>query len=178
MYNDPTLNPDLYKIKSLSVNTTHHSIDAEDEVFMKKAIALGMQAKGTTGDNPYVGCVIVGEGLVLGEGKTQPPGGRHAEISAFLDAEQKQHSVSGATLYSTVEPCTFFGRTPPCTSAIICKKIKRVVIGIRDPHPIVRGAGIRMLREAGIVVRESVCQSLVEDYLMEWLQSFTEYPPT
>ncbi len=158
------------------MKTSNHFLEAKDEVFMKQAIELGKQAKGATGNNPYVGSVIVREGIVLGEGKTQPPGGPHAEISAFLDAEKKLHSVSGATLYSTVEPCTFYGRTPPCTSAIICKKIDRVVIGIRDPHPNVQGAGIRLLREAGIVVRERVCQSLVEDYLMEWLQGYEKYP--
>ena len=90
-----------------------------------------------------------------------------AEISALLDAEQKQRSVSGATLYTTVEPCTFFGRTPPCTSAIIRNGIKRVVIGIRDPHPKVQGKGTHQLRISGIVVKENVCQSLVEDYLLE-----------
>ena len=153
---------------------TLNSQEAQDEIFMKQAIELGMQAKGTTGDNPYVGCVIVKEGIVLGEGKTQPPGGAHAEISALLDAEQKQRSVSGATLYTTVEPCTFFGRTPPCTSAIIRNGIKRVVIGIRDPHPKVQGKGTHQLRISGIVVKENVCQSLVEDYLLEWLQRYTE----
>lgn len=146
----------------------------EDEIFMKEAIALGKQAFGTTGDNPYVGCVIVRQGTILGKGMTQPPGGLHAEISAFLDAEQKKHSVVGATLYSTVEPCTFFGRTPPCTITIIEKKIKRVVLGIRDPHPRVQGEGVRLLKEAGIAITEHVCQALVEDYLREWLQGYSE----
>ncbi len=144
----------------------------DDEALMKRAIELGKQALGTTEDNPAVGCVIAHNGKILGEGWTQPPGGPHAEISAFLDAEEKQYSVEGATLYSTVEPCTFFGRTPPCTNAIIQKQIQRVVIGIRDPHPQVQGEGIRRLQEAGILVTENICQSLVEDYLIEWLRSY------
>ena len=146
----------------------------EDETLMKRAIALGQQALGTTGDNPAVGCVIVLNGKILGEGMTHPPGGPHAEISAFLDAEQKKFSVEGATLYSTVEPCTFYGRTSPCTNAIIQKKIQRVVIGIRDPHPKVHGEGVRLLQELGITVTENICQSLVEDYLIKWLRN---YPP-
>ncbi len=143
-----------------------------DQQFMKRAIELGKLVKGTTGDNPYVGCVIVIENRVIGEGNTQPPGGPHAEISAFLDAEQHNRSVQGATLYSTVEPCSFFGRTPPCTSAIIQKQIKRVVIGIRDPHPRVSGEGIRLLKVEGIEVTENVCQTEVRDYLSEWLKSY------
>ena len=142
----------------------------EDEFFMQAAIALGKQAYGTTGDNPYVGCVIVQNGHIIGKGKTHPPGGPHAEISAFLDAAQQNRSVRGATLYSTVEPCTFFGRTPPCTQAIIENQIKRVVVGTRDPHPRVQGNGVRLLKAAGIEVTENICHALVEDYLHEWLQ--------
>ncbi|MBF0279816.1 MAG: riboflavin biosynthesis protein RibD [SAR324 cluster bacterium] len=139
---------------------------------MKKAIELGKRALGSTGDNPSVGCIIVFNGNILGMGMTHPPGGPHAEISALSDANQQNNSVAGATLYSTVEPCTFFGRTPPCTKAIIEKKIQRVVIGIRDPHPRVQGSGVRQLQDAGIEVTENVCQALVKDYLSEWLRSY------
>ena len=143
-----------------------------DKTFMRRAIALGKQALGTTGDNPAVGCVIVQKGKIIAEGITHPPGGPHAEMSAFLDAERNSFSVVGATLYTTVEPCTFFGRTPPCTTAIIQHQIHRVVIGIRDPHPKVQGAGIRLLKEANIAVTEHVCQSAVEAYLTDWLQGY------
>ncbi|MBF0288044.1 MAG: riboflavin biosynthesis protein RibD [SAR324 cluster bacterium] len=139
---------------------------------MKKAIELGMQVKGLTGDNPNVGCVIVMENHIIGEGNTRPPGGPHAEISAFLDAELHNQPVEGAILYSTVEPCSFFGRTPPCTSAIIQKQIKQVVIGIRDPHPSVSGEGVRLLKATGIDVVEDVCQEEVRGYLAEWLKSY------
>ncbi len=144
-----------------------------DEKFMLHAIELGKQVKGHTGDNPYVGCVIVGAEMILGIGATQPPGKPHAEIRAFMDATKRGHSLIGATLYTTVEPCSFFGRTPPCTSAIIDQQIKRVVIGIRDPNPRVNGQGIRLLEDAGIEVTEGICSTAVRDYLIDWLDTYS-----
>ena len=144
----------------------------DDDIWMKQAIELGKQVLGKTEDNPAVGCLITLSGKILGKGMTQPPGESHAEISAFLDAEKNGLFTKGATLYSTVEPCTFFARTPPCTKAIIQKQIRRVVIGIRDPHVKVQGRGVKILQEAGIEVVENVCHLLVEEYLADWLRSF------
>ena len=143
-----------------------------DDIYMKQAILLGKNAKGKTGDNPYVGCIIVKDGKVLGEGCTSPPGGPHAEVMALMDAEQRGEPVIGATLYSTVEPCSFYGRTPACAKIIIERKIARVVVGIRDPHPRVNGAGIQMLQTAGIEVKENVCQEAVRVYLIDWLNTY------
>jgi diaminohydroxyphosphoribosylaminopyrimidine deaminase / 5-amino-6-(5-phosphoribosylamino)uracil reductase len=150
------------------------SLEDKDERYMRRAIALGMQAKGKTGDNPYVGCVIVAGDEILGEGFTQPPGLPHAEIGALLAAERQGHEVAGATLYTTLEPCTFFGRTPPCAQAILERRLARVVVGICDPHPRVNGKGIELLREAGIELRLGVCEEEVSRYLADWLVEF--YP--
>ena len=142
-----------------------------DIVFMQQAIDLGKQAKGTTGDNPYVGCLVVLHEEIIGKGSTQPPGGPHAEIAALNDAESRNLSVTGATVYTTVEPCSFYGRTPACALTLIEKKIVRVVIGIRDPHPRVNGKGIELLRSAKIEVIEDICGDVVRDYLSDWLKS-------
>jgi len=122
--------------------------------------------------NPYVGGVVVKEGAILGTGFTQPPGGAHAEAMAIQSSEGLGLSVNGATVYSTVEPCSFFGRTPSCAKMLVEKKIGRVVIGIRDPHPRVNGNGIEILKAAGIEVLEGICADEIRSYLAEWLSGF------
>ena len=104
---------------------------------------------GTTSPNPAVGAVIVKEGVVLGEGYTLPPGQNHAEISALNNAGPK---ARGASLYVTLEPCCTYGRTPPCTLAIIEAGIAKVHVAIRDPNPSVNGKGLAELEAAGITV--------------------------
>lgn len=134
------------------------------------AIATAEGARGFTGNNPWVGCVIVGEGgSVLGLGRTQGPGEDHAEIAAAREAEAHRHSIVGATLYSTLEPCAFHGRTPACAKSIAARGIRRVVIGMRDPHPRVDGEGIRILRDSGIEVVEGVCIDDVRRQLGVWV---------
>jgi diaminohydroxyphosphoribosylaminopyrimidine deaminase/5-amino-6-(5-phosphoribosylamino)uracil reductase len=103
--------------------------------------------------NPRVGCVIVRDGRVLGEGWTQAPGSNHAEIEALLDARRNGHEVRGATVYVSLEPCSHFGRTPPCATALIEAHVGRVIAAVEDPNPIVAGGGLEMLRSAGIDVR-------------------------
>lgn len=137
---------------------------------MRLAIAEGDFARGTTGDNPWVGCVIVGAGgELLGRGHTQGPGEDHAEIAAARDAHARGHSVVGATLYSTLEPCSFHGRTPACSRSIAERGVARVVIGMRDPHPRVDGEGILILRGAGVEVIEGVCEAEVRRQLGAWV---------
>jgi diaminohydroxyphosphoribosylaminopyrimidine deaminase / 5-amino-6-(5-phosphoribosylamino)uracil reductase len=137
---------------------------------MQLAILEAELARGNTGDNPWVGCVIVdANGALLGRGHTLGPGEDHAEIAAARDAEARGTSVVGATLYSTLEPCSFHGRTPACSRSIAARGIARVVIGIRDPHPRVDGQGIAILREAGIEVIEGVCDSEVRKQLGPWI---------
>ena len=116
---------------------------------MQRALTLGRQALGTTSPNPSVGAVIVKEGAVIGEGFTLPPGQRHAEICAL---EQAGAAAQGAELYTTLEPCCHFGRTPPCTEAIIAAGVKTVHLAVIDPNPQVAGRGCAQLQAAGIQV--------------------------
>jgi len=137
---------------------------------MRLAIEQAELARGNTGDNPWVGCAIVStEGQVLGLGYTRGPGEHHAEISAAADAAARGHSIVGATLYSTLEPCSFHGRTPACAHAIVARGLRRVVTAIRDPNPRVDGAGIGILRDGGVDVLEGVCQAEVWRQLGSWL---------
>ena len=137
---------------------------------MQLAIEEAELARGMTGDNPWVGCVIVSpSGSLVGRGHTLGPGEDHAEIAAARDAEARGQSVSGATLYSTLEPCSFHGRTPACSRSIAARGIARVVIGIRDPHPRVDGQGIAILRAAGVEVDEGVCESEIRRQLGPWI---------
>ncbi len=118
------------------------------------ALALKWAEHGllTTAPNPAVGCVIVKENRIIGAGFTQPPGGNHAEIEALHDAAAKGFDVRGATVYVTLEPCSHFGRTPPCCNALIRAGVARVVAAIEDPNPQVAGQGLARLRAAGIEV--------------------------
>jgi diaminohydroxyphosphoribosylaminopyrimidine deaminase / 5-amino-6-(5-phosphoribosylamino)uracil reductase len=142
---------------------------------MRAAIAEAERARGSTGDNPWVGCVICDDqGAVLASGHTQGPGEDHAEIVALRHCESRRISLAGATLYSTLEPCSFHGRTPACARAIIERGVRRVVTGIRDPNPRVDGAGNQILRDAGVEVLEGVCASEVTRSLADWI--FAYYP--
>lgn len=131
--------------------------ESDDIFWMQRALALAQSVLYTTAPNPRVGCVIVRDGRVLGEGATQPPGGPHAEIRALRDAEARQEAVEGATMYVTLEPCSHFGRTPPCVDAVLAARPARVVVAIGDPNPLVNGQGLARLRAAGIAVTTGVC---------------------
>ncbi|MES2830968.1 MAG: bifunctional diaminohydroxyphosphoribosylaminopyrimidine deaminase/5-amino-6-(5-phosphoribosylamino)uracil reductase RibD [Pseudomonadota bacterium] len=132
---------------------------ASDEEGM--ALALQWAAKGlyTTAPNPRVGCVIVKEHRVMAAGFTQPAGQAHAEIEALRAAARDGINVSGATVYVTLEPCSHYGRTPPCAEALIKAGVGRVVAAIGDPNPLVAGQGLASLRAAGI---ETQCGVLAE----------------
>lgn len=137
---------------------------------MQLAIEEGELARGSTGDNPWVGCVIVSPtGSLIGRGHTQGPGEDHAEIAAARDAEQRGNRVIGSTLYSTLEPCSFHGRTPACSKSIAARGVARVVIGMRDPHPRVDGQGIAILRDAGVAVVDGVLEAEVRKQLGLWV---------
>ena len=120
--------------------------------FMKRAFELAELGLFTTTPNPRVGCVLVRNGKIIGEGYTQPAGGHHAEIRALLDARNKKNETRGATAYVTLEPCSHQGRTPPCVDALIEAGISKVVATMEDPNPLVSGKGFARLREAGIEV--------------------------
>ena len=120
---------------------------------IQPALALAAQALTLSQPNPRVGCILVSpQGDILGQGHTQQAGGPHAEVMALRDASEHGHSVAGATAYVTLEPCSHFGRTPPCCNALIDAKIGKVVVAILDPNPLVAGQGVQKLRAAGIEV--------------------------
>ena len=122
-----------------------------DQDYMRRAISLAERARGWTSPNPLVGAVIVKDGRIIGEGYHKKYGELHAERNAIASLTE---SAEGATIYVTLEPCCHYGKTPPCTEAIIENRIARVVIGSRDPNPKVAGKGAKQLREAGIAVEE------------------------
>jgi diaminohydroxyphosphoribosylaminopyrimidine deaminase/5-amino-6-(5-phosphoribosylamino)uracil reductase len=145
---------------------------------MRLAIEQAELARGMTGDNPWVGCVIVdARGELLGRGHTLGPGEDHAEVAAARDAEVRGRSVVGATLYSTLEPCSFHGRTPACSTSIADRGITRVVLGMRDPHPRVNGAGTLILRNASVEVIEGVCEPEVRRQLGLWVLAQHPHEP-
>jgi diaminohydroxyphosphoribosylaminopyrimidine deaminase/5-amino-6-(5-phosphoribosylamino)uracil reductase len=120
---------------------------------MRTALALAARGLGNTWPNPSVGCVIVREGRVVGRGWTQPGGRPHAEAEALARAGA---AARGATAYVTLEPCCHWGRTPPCTEALVAAGIARVVVAMHDPDPRMDGQGLARLREAGVMVEEGL----------------------
>ena len=126
-----------------------------DEMYMAYALELAKKGKGMTTPNPMVGAVIVKDGRIIGRGYHAKAGERHAEVVAIENAEE---DVTGATLYVTLEPCSHYGKTPPCTELIIERDIKRVVVAVLDPNPLVAGRGAKRLRDSGISVTVGVLE--------------------
>src|SRR6202521_3835734 len=127
---------------------------AADQRFMQLALTLGRRGQGRTWPNPAVGAVVVKHGVIIGRGWTQPGGRPHAEPGALTRAGE---AARGATLYVTLEPCSHFGRSPPCADAVIAAGIARVVSAVEDPNPEVAGQGHARLRAAGIDVDVGLC---------------------
>lgn len=129
---------------------------AADHAFMARALQLAARGLNSTTPNPRVGCVLVRDGEISGEGWHEKAGAPHAEINALRDAALKVSSsetapAKGATAYVTLEPCSHHGRTPPCADALIAAGVSRVVAAMHDPNPLVAGQGLARLRAAGIV---------------------------
>jgi diaminohydroxyphosphoribosylaminopyrimidine deaminase/5-amino-6-(5-phosphoribosylamino)uracil reductase len=120
-----------------------------DDELMARALELGRQVRRLTAPNPWVGSVVARDGVVIGEGATEPPGGRHAEVVALAAAGER---ARGATVYTTLEPCVHHGRTGPCVDALAAAGVARVVSAIEDPDPHVSGRGHASLRIAGVTV--------------------------
>src|SRR4051812_44616908 len=128
---------------------------------MRAAIAAAATVRTSTAPNPWVGAVVVsGDGSIVATGATQPPGGPHAERVALAAAGP---AATGATLVSTLEPCSHHGRTPPCVGAIVDAGIGRVVVGVEDPDPQVSGRGVALLRDAGLEVTVGVEAAAVRE---------------
>ncbi|MGD9638762.1 MAG: bifunctional diaminohydroxyphosphoribosylaminopyrimidine deaminase/5-amino-6-(5-phosphoribosylamino)uracil reductase RibD [Alphaproteobacteria bacterium] len=138
--------------------------------FMKKAILEARKAKGKTHPNPCVGAVIVKNNQIVAKGYHKKAGFPHAEVEAINDAQKKGIDLKDCTIYVTLEPCNHYGKTPPCTQAIINSKIKNVVIGCLDINPDVAGGGADFLRQNGVNVttniEENLCRELIEDFIV------------
>lgn len=130
-----------------------------DEYFMEMALNLAKKGIGFTNPNPLVGAVIVKDGKVIGKGYHEKYGENHAEINALNNAKEDVH---GATMYVNLEPCSHFGNVPPCVNRIIESGIKKVVIAMEDPNPIVSGKGIQILKENGLEVKIGVLKKEAE----------------
>ncbi|KAF8062015.1 hypothetical protein HT031_004275 [Scenedesmus sp. PABB004] len=144
------------------------AVTEADRAFMRQALALAARALGQTHPNPAVGCVIVRDGRVVGEGFHPKAGMPHAEVYALRAAGTL---ARGATAYVTLEPCNHHGRTPPCSQALVDAGVARVVVGVGDPNPLVAAAGLATLRGAGIEValvggaEEDACRELNADFM-------------
>lgn len=125
-------------------------VHAKDVAFLERAVQLALNGLNTTTPNPRVGCVVMRDGRVIGEGWHQWAGQAHAEVNAIEAARRAGSDVRGATVYVSLEPCSFFGRTPACAQRLIDEGVARVVVAAVDPHPKVSGQGLAMLQAAGI----------------------------
>src|SRR6516165_7175736 len=123
--------------------------EASDAALMALALDASSAARTRTAPNPWVGCVVARDGVVVGTGATHAPGGAHAEVEALAAAGD---AARGATAYVTLEPCNHQGRTPPCVGALVAAGIARVVVAIVDPDAQVAGRGVEALRAAGVTV--------------------------
>ncbi|MCR5181157.1 MAG: bifunctional diaminohydroxyphosphoribosylaminopyrimidine deaminase/5-amino-6-(5-phosphoribosylamino)uracil reductase RibD [Bacteroidaceae bacterium] len=142
----------------------------EDEKYMARCLQLARQGELTTAPNPMVGAVVVHRGRIIGEGWHRAYGGPHAEVNAINSVRpEDQHLLSQATIYVSLEPCSHWGKTPPCAELLVEKKLRRVVVGCLDPNEKVAGRGIRRLREAGaevvVGVMEKECWSLNRKFM-------------
>ena len=142
-----------------------------DIACMRRALELAEQGRGQVAPNPPVGCVLVREGKIIAEGWHDHLGDLHAEQAAIADAEEQSVATEGCTAYVTLEPCNHFGRTPPCTQALLWAGVGEVIVASRDPNPTVRGEGIQVLLDAGITVREG----LLSDEAQTQMQAFMHW---
>ena len=150
------------------------SLTDSDIRFMKRAVELSQKGKFAARPNPMVGAVIVMSGEIIGEGYHERFGGQHAEVNAINNAEKP---VKGATMYVTLEPCSHYGKTPPCADRIIAEGFSRVVIGMADPNPAVNGKGIEKLKAAGIDVDVSVLENEIRRVNEIYLKNITKNLP-
>jgi diaminohydroxyphosphoribosylaminopyrimidine deaminase / 5-amino-6-(5-phosphoribosylamino)uracil reductase len=158
--------PDGVRINSNDKNQSHPLVEDKHIQYMRRALELAQKARGRTSPNPMVGAVVVRRGKVVGQGYHSRAGHPHAEIEALKRAGNEARS---ADLYVNLEPCCHFGRTPPCTDAIIQAGIKRVIVGMKDPNLLVSGKGLRALKARGIIIVPGVlkeeCTKLNESFI-------------
>ncbi len=142
--------------------------------WLRRALELAEAGRGTASPNPPVGCVLVRDGAVVGEGFHERAGGPHAEVVALTAAGTR---ARGATAYVTLEPCTHHGRTGPCAPALAHAGVERVVVGTRDPNPSVSGGGVELLRAVGVAVEMAADPAPFQESLLEWTKFVTSGLP-
>ncbi|NNF74793.1 MAG: bifunctional diaminohydroxyphosphoribosylaminopyrimidine deaminase/5-amino-6-(5-phosphoribosylamino)uracil reductase RibD [Flavobacteriaceae bacterium] len=147
-----------------------------DEHYMRRCIQIAKHSVGLAAPNPAVGCIIVFEDKIIGEGYTSPVGGAHAEVNA-LNTVQNKELLKRSTLYVTLEPCSHHGKTPPCTDLIIKQGVRRVVIGCADPNPKVSGQGIKLLEDSGCEVRIGILKDVCRQHHHRFLSYFERHRP-
>lgn len=140
---------------------------------MRMALSLALKADGYAQPNPMVGAVIVRNGVVLGKGYHQRFGEAHAEVNAIADAKKHGHDIAGADIYVTLEPCSHFGKTPPCANAVVNAKLGRVFCAIEDPFPQVSGKGIALLKQHGVQVHVGILETESRELNRAWLKRLT-----
>ncbi|WP_317131736.1 bifunctional diaminohydroxyphosphoribosylaminopyrimidine deaminase/5-amino-6-(5-phosphoribosylamino)uracil reductase RibD [Maribacter flavus] len=145
----------------------NHSMSV-NEKYMRRCLEIAKNGMGTTAPNPSVGAVIVHNDRIIGEGYTSPFGGPHAEVNAICSVKDKT-LLSKSTLYVTLEPCSHFGKTPPCANFIVENKIPKVVIGLKDPHEKVAGKGMEILEKAGCSVTMGVLEKECREHHRRFL---------
>ena len=142
----------------------------QDQYWMQQAIELAKRGLYSTKPNPNVGCVIVKDNQVIGEGFHPKAGQPHAEVFALREAGEQ---AQGATAYVTLEPCAHYGRTPPCAEALVKAQVKKVVVACPDPNPLVAGKGVQILKNAGIEVEIGICEDLAAQLNQGFLKAMS-----
>jgi len=154
--------------------TTFTALDYE---YMQRALSLAKRAHYTTSPNPRVGCVLVKDNVVVGEGYHVKAGQGHAEVNALMQAKQAGKSTIGATAYVTLEPCSHYGRTPPCAEGLIKAGVKHVIAAMVDPNPQVSGNGLKMLEAAGITTQYGLLEQEAKNLNVGFIQLMTTKLP-
>ncbi|WP_291720153.1 bifunctional diaminohydroxyphosphoribosylaminopyrimidine deaminase/5-amino-6-(5-phosphoribosylamino)uracil reductase RibD [Bernardetia sp.] len=154
----------------------------KDQIYMQRALQLAEKGKGSVSPNPLVGCVIVAQDRIIGEGYHQKYGEAHAEVNALRSiTKEDKHLLKEATVYVTLEPCSHFGKTPPCADALIRENVKKVVVATLDPNPLVAqndaGRGVQKLQDAGIEVVVGVCEEQAKYQNRRFLTAFLKKRP-
>lgn len=154
-----------------------HDLASQDHLYMARALQLARNGLYSTSPNPRVGCVIVRDGIVVGEGWHQRAGEPHAEVLALRMANEFSDLAKGATAYVTLEPCAHFGKTPPCAQALIDAGVSRVVAAMQDPNPQVAGRGLAQLQAAGIATEVGVLEQEARELNIGFVSRMTRQRP-
>ncbi|HZX33574.1 MAG TPA: bifunctional diaminohydroxyphosphoribosylaminopyrimidine deaminase/5-amino-6-(5-phosphoribosylamino)uracil reductase RibD [Rhodocyclaceae bacterium] len=150
---------------------------AADHDHMARALRLAERGLFTTSPNPRVGCVLVKDGRIIGEGWHEKAGEPHAEVHALRDAAVQSHDVKGATAYVTLEPCSHHGRTPPCADALVAAGVARVIAAMEDPNPLVAGKGLAKLAAAGIETAAGLLENEARELNIGFVSRMTRGRP-